>query len=72
MFVDIGDTGSRLSLQPTDIPELSRVCMGVENIIDAERGAPARRQRVIHVEVHLPEALAVDLGKRGFGRGVGA
>src|SRR5271168_470917 len=49
MFVDIRSTvrvGADLVLQPIDIPELGRCCVGVEQIVDAERGAPARWQRI--------------------------
>lgn len=37
--------------QPIDIPKLSRSCMGVEKIVDSERGAPAPKKSVVSVEV---------------------
>src|SRR5271163_4958020 len=50
MFVDIGSpvrVSTNLVLQPIDIPELGRGCVGVEQIVDAERSAPARREGIV-------------------------
>ncbi len=74
MFMDIGAAvrvGADLGLQPIDIPEFGRRRMGVEQIVDAERGAPARRESIVRIEIQLPEALAVDLTESGRRIGAG-
>ena len=67
MFMDIGPTvrvGADLVLQSIDIPEFGRGRVGIEEIVDAERDAPARWQRTMNVEVQLAEALPIDLPER--------
>jgi len=54
MFVNIGAPlriGIDLVLEAIDVPKLSRSCMGVEKIVDSERGAPAPKKSVVSVEV---------------------
>ena len=72
MFVHIGDAGRRLSLQPIHVPKLSRVCVDVEKIINAKRGAQTSRKGIIDVEVRLGEPFAVDLAERARGRQLNA
>src|SRR5271168_13945 len=59
--------GADLGVQPIDIPKLGRGSVGVEQIVDAKRGAPAQRECTVRVEVQFSEALAADLtgGRRG-------
>src|ERR1700735_2272802 len=72
MNVNAGDTGGRLAGQAVDIPKFSCVRVGVEKIIDAERGAPPFRERVASIEVPFPKSLAIDLTQRHGRRGIGA
>ena len=72
MLVHIGDSGRRLTWEPVYIPKLGRGCMGVEQIIDADRGTPALRKCIVSVKIPFAEALAVNLAERGCGWGVRA
>ena len=63
--MDVRDSDCRFPRQAIDVPELGRVGMGVEQIVDAERSAPALRKGVMRVEVPFAEPLAVDLTLRG-------
>jgi hypothetical protein len=72
MLVYIGDSGRRLTRQPVHIPKLGRGCMGVEQIIDADRGTPAPRKCIVSVKIPFAEALAVNLAERGCSWGVRA
>jgi hypothetical protein len=72
MLLDSGTTVGvvvNLVLQPVDGPELHRVSVRVEQVVDAERGAPAGGERILSFEIQLSEAVSVYLpgGRRSVG-----
>src|SRR5580692_2119561 len=75
MLVNIGSSirvRANLVLQPVDIPKLRRSRMRVQEIVDAECGAPAGGERVMRIDVHLSESFAIDLAQRGRSIGAGS
>jgi len=57
MLVDIGDSGRRLSWEPIDVPKHGELGMSVEQIVDAQRGAPTGYDGIVDVEIPLPNPL---------------
>jgi len=71
MLVDVGDSGSGFPLKSADIPELRRVGVDVEKVMDAKRGAPTLRKRMMNLKVRFGEPFAINLTLRGRGRRIG-
>ena len=61
--------GINFILQSIDVPKFRRRRMAVEQIVDAEPGAPPCRKCITCIKVHFSEALAVDLAERNGGIG---
>ena len=58
MDVLIGNASGWLARQPVDVPELSRICVRVQQIVDTQGEFPAAFESVAAVEIDLPIAFA--------------